>query len=120
MARFWGRVTFGFLERMNRVDLASARDELIPKLAKLFGRYQISPVELRWQKQYVKKQAEEMLARAIDALALKRPKILLDHDARVIAALIDEGAKTQRAIILCTCLGGHPKTGHIGSLQNRP
>src|SRR5438046_3097975 len=74
----------------------------MPKIAKLFARYGITPLESRRPKPRPLKQSEEMIARAVNAFSLKRPKILLDHDARVLAALMEESQNANRALILCT------------------
>jgi hypothetical protein len=88
---------FGFQENLESANLPAARDILMPKLAKLFSKYNIDTVPMRWVKPRSKKQAEEMIARAVDALSLSRPQILLAHDARTLAGLMEESQRAESA-----------------------
>jgi hypothetical protein len=93
---------FGLGEALTRVDLPAARTSLMPHLERLFTRYGFKVISWTRLGYHPLKAAEEMMARAIDALKLKRPSILLNHDAKTIAGLSEEYSNANNAPILCT------------------
>lgn len=94
--------TYGLDERLKKLELRAAVPLLIPRIARLFARYGIKEADMRFRNYNSKKQVEEMIARAIHALSLNRPQIVLEHDIRVLAALMEQNQFANEAMILCT------------------
>src|ERR1700694_2179392 len=80
---------FGLSPSLYSSGLAPARDEMMRALEPLFARYEIETVRM-YPARRDQIQAEESVARAIHHLALDRPSVVLQHDARVIAFLIEK------------------------------
>lgn len=92
----------GLDESLRTATLYTARDALMPKLERLFGKYGIKTVRFKAPNRAANKRAEEMVAEAINALDLSRPSIVLRHDARAMAYLIEREEDASRAVVLCT------------------
>lgn len=93
---------FGFDNAVAQSDFYVARDTLMPRLRRHFDRFGIRTVELGKPRFSATKAAEEMIARAINALGLERPTVLLRHDARTLASFIEAQHNANRATVFCT------------------
>ena len=92
---------FGLSPSLYSSGLAPARDEMMRALEPLFARYEIETVRM-YPARRDQIQAEESVARAIHHLALDRPSVVLQHDARVIAFLIEKKRQVEEAFVLTT------------------
>jgi hypothetical protein len=93
---------FGFDESLQRSTLFVARDALIPILRRHFDRYRIKTIDLPHPGKAARKEADEMVARAVDTLSLTRARVLQHHDAYTLACLGERQTQVARAVVLCT------------------
>jgi|GEM_PF-2261139 len=93
---------YGLNEGLAKADYYVLRDALMVKLAALVGRYHVRVEPLNGHRN-ARRFAEEQIALVVrhhDASA--RPKVLLDHDADVVAWLHEHAGDHQTAYVLVT------------------
>lgn len=79
-----------------------ARAEAQSALRRMFARYNIEPFHLSKPSASAIRRAETALSYAQVNLDIQRPPILMKHDERMIAFLLDQDMEIQRAAVLCT------------------
>jgi hypothetical protein len=92
----------GLDNKLRTADFYAARDTLMVKLQRLFEKYSIFVRPLGNQSRASIKRGEEGIARGINELQIKRPLVLMRHDARTLAYLYDQDRTSGIANVLCT------------------
>lgn len=98
---------FGLDHALRRAEFYVARDNLMPRLERLFDRYSIAVQALGRVSSTSQRKAEESMAHAIHELKVERPKVLVRHDLRTIGYLHDTDRSGELAHVLCTWDGVH-------------
>mgnify|MGYP000651326613 CR=1 FL=1 len=93
---------FEFTPKIGSMQFFSARDILIPRLQRLFGRYGIESKPLSNISQRARKSAQIAITYALEEREETRPSVLLKHDARTIAYLNENSKTNETARIFCT------------------
>ena len=93
--------------RVRKAEFYAARDNLKPRLQRLFDRYSIAVMPMGRPSSVSQRRAEESIAYAIHQLDVERPEVLVKHDLRTIAYLHDSDRSGEMAHVLCTWDGVH-------------
>ena len=99
--------SLGLDARLRKMEFYSARDALKLKLQRLFDKYGIRVISLGRASSESIIRAQEGIAYALSEFGKERPKVLMEHDARIIAYLHDRDRSNDEADVLCTWDGIH-------------
>jgi hypothetical protein len=93
---------FGFREHLAKANFYNARDAISQKMEALFRKYGIATRPLGKVTAHAWKAAEKEMAFAQHERAFARQRILIEHDVRTVAYLMDQEADPKTVHVLCT------------------
>lgn len=92
----------GYDAGLRNEEFYVARNVLKQKIKKIFDKYDIQVKCLERPTDVSRKRAEEAISYALNKFEKKRPKVLIEHDAQIIAYLHDRDGSNNEADVLCT------------------